>query len=187
MTEVEIKAALTAGQFDDILAKASSYGYAFEYELTENDIYMNGADRDFRKTDEALRIRETENVTLGEKFAYITYKGPKIDEVSMTRKELEVQASDAKTAQALLEELGFHAVFHVLKQRRKFVRGDVSLYLDRVEGLGLYLELEQLALDDENYDSALGGIFECLKQLGIPEMSLERRSYLEMLMRKANI
>jgi len=184
MTEVEIKAVLTTEQYDRILSDASSYGYTFECELEECDIYMNGSGRDFMKTDEALRIRRTKNNTLKEQSAYITYKGPKQDAVSMTRKELEAPAPDPETTQAILEQLGFHAVLSVLKKRRKYVRGGIALYLDRVEGLGPYLELEQIVGDDENYDAALDDIFECLRQLNVPGMSVERSSYLEMLMKK---
>ena len=184
MTEVEIKAMLTAVQYDNILSSVRDYGYDYVCELEECDVYMNGIDRDFIKTDEALRVRRTNNKTLAEQSAYITYKGPKQDDVSMTRKELETLVSDADTAQDMLEQLGFHAVLQVVKHRFKFTSGAVALYLDHVEGLGFYLELEQIVEDGQNYDAALSDLLDCLRELEVAEASMERRSYLEMLMRK---
>lgn len=184
MTEVEIKAALTAEQYEDILSGAPPHGYKFICELQERDVYMNGIDRNFMKTDEALRVRRTNNVTLEKKSGYITYKGPKQDDVSMTRREIEVQVRDADAALEVLELLGFHSVLHVIKKRRLYTNGGISLYLDHVESLGYFLELEQMVETGQNYDAALACLFESLRRLNIPESSLERRSYLELLIQK---
>ena len=183
---------MTAEQYEDILARASSFGYSFVCELWETDTYMNGIGRNFAKTDEALRVRETKNATEGRSLAFVAYKGPKLDEVSMTRKELEVQVADAAVAQELLGHLGFPVVLRVSKHRHQFSRclpdsGSISLCLDHLEGIGHYLELEQIiedSEDSEGHGEALENIFACLRELGVSEASMERRSYLEILLQE---
>lgn len=55
----------------------------------QTDTYYNSQYSDFGETDEALRIR----VQDGRYF--LTYKGPKMDRVSKTRKEFQVDINDA--------------------------------------------------------------------------------------------
>ena len=61
--------------------------------------------RDFAQTDEALRIRQVSGAN------QITYKGPKIDEATKTRREIEIPlapGTDLVTKyQELLEAIGF--------------------------------------------------------------------------------
>ena len=106
--------------------------------------------RDFAKTDEALRIRRKGSAN------FITYKGPKIDAATKTRREIDLPLPPGEpTAQAwtgLLEALGFRAVGEVRKSRRK-ARVDwqgrsVEVSLDEVAGLGDYIELELIAEAD---------------------------------------
>ncbi len=82
---------------------------ATEHETEEQvDRYLAHPGRDFSRTDEALRLRRS-----GEHH-YITYKGPKLDATTKTRREIEVElpAGDAATADMadLLEALGFQPV-----------------------------------------------------------------------------
>ena len=72
------------------------------------DCYYAHPTRDFAATDEALRLRR-----IGPSN-YITYKGPKLDETTKTRREIEIPlpAGGAAAAQAaeLLEVLSFRKV-----------------------------------------------------------------------------
>ena len=95
MFEVEIKASLGKSTIGDVTEKAVELGFIYDRTLREVDTYFNGNDRDFRKTDEALRIRACERwredvtgtgCSKKESEAFITYKGPKLDDVSGTRK-----------------------------------------------------------------------------------------------------
>src|SRR5438132_5960360 len=84
----------------------------------EEDHYFNAPDRDFARTDEALRLRR-----IGDEN-FLTYKGPRIDAVTKTREEIEVPlASGAEAAEKftrLLIDLGYRPVAVVCKQRRLF-------------------------------------------------------------------
>ncbi|MDL2257904.1 class IV adenylate cyclase [Eubacteriales bacterium OttesenSCG-928-K08] len=180
MLEIEIKA-----KIDDPLQIVDALihnGFLAEKNLEETDIYYNGIDRSFAKTDEALRLRFTSSGKTTS--AAITYKGPKLDKISQTRKELEVSLLDGPTMDALLRELGHTPVLTVKKQRQYYQKDKITACLDDVEGLGSYLELEMLAEEKSNRDQAVAELFAVLKALGVAQTSCTRKSYLEMLLEK---
>ena len=145
-------------------------------------MYFAHPARDFAQTDEALRLRRK-----GGSF-FITYKGPKIDAATKTRREIELPlAADEAGFQAwfgLLEALGFTAVGEVRKSRRKakiaWQGRTVEGSLDEVERLGTFVELELIAEADD-LDAARACIAS-LAQDGSDLAGSERRSYLELLL-----
>lgn len=200
MYEVEIKASPGEIPAEEIVEKAKALGFSYEATMRETDTYYNGNDRNFIKTDEALRIRnclvwhdeagnmpETVcNETAGQ-TSLITYKGPKLDETSGTRTEYEIIVNDAETAGNLLDALGYKSVLIVDKVRREFKSTDgVTLCMDEVKGLPPYIELEFLASTEKEKDAALRRLFNILHDLGIPQENTTRKSYLELLFIKAN-
>ena len=134
---------------------------------------------DFAKTDEALRIRTTNNDT------FITYKGPKLNEKAKTRKEVEMTIESAVKAQDIFTEIGFKPARIVKKNRQYYTYENFEISLDDVEGLPPYMEIE-VALDDgESYEDAQDKIFELFKKLGITD-GFERTSYMELLENNLN-
>jgi len=146
----------------------------------ELDVYFAHPSRDFAVTDEALRIRRKGHLN------FLTYKGPKIDATTKTRREIDLPLpNDEESAQAwsgLLEALGFAPVAEVLKSRRKFridwQNQKVEGTLDHVEQLGDYAELE-LVVAPDGLDKARTCIASLAETLGL--RGSERRSYLELL------
>ena len=59
MLEVEIKAALTGHTKEQFKKAAEKLGFIKGGTLQEIDVYFNGNDRNFMKTDEALRLRSS--------------------------------------------------------------------------------------------------------------------------------
>jgi adenylate cyclase class 2 len=149
--------------------------------VEQSDQYFAHPARDFAKTDEALRIR-----TVGE-WNGVTYKGPKIDAKTKTRRELELPiepgAGGAARFAELLLSLGFSSVATVRKQRRtaRMTRGnrEAEIALDHIERLGWFAEIE-LGADEADLDAARQALLEFGQTLGLTE--IERRSYLEMLL-----
>mgnify|MGYP002514136781 CR=1 FL=1 len=85
MIEVEVKAKI--GSFEEMEKRLDEIGARKTKKEFQEDIYFNSPVVDFAQTDEALRIRttkENDNTNI-----FITYKGPKIDSKSKTRKEIE--------------------------------------------------------------------------------------------------
>ena len=172
---------------DDLAAAADRFdtlGATIGEPQSEVDLYFAHPCRDFAETDEALRIRRkgASNV--------ITYKGPKIDKTTKTRREFELPLpAESGTAEAwtdLLDLLGFKPVREVRKSRRKAaVLWDdhcVECSLDEVEGLGAFVELE-LVVEQSQIAPAKACIASLARALGLSQS--ERRSYLELLLARS--
>lgn len=186
MTEVELKAALTAAQAADLGAELARLGFMAEKTMEETDLYFNGeGERDFRKTDEALRLRRCKALPTGACLTLLTYKGPKLDSRSSARTEYETEVGDLDTAERILHALGFHALYTVKKQRTELRSGAVTACLDQVDGLGAYLELETLLSDGEARESAVERLLRLLDALAVSREALTRASYLELLIASA--
>ena len=71
------------------------------------------------------------------------------------------------------------------KVRRELKKGSVTLCLDEVDGLGRFLELENLVTDGGDRDTAERALLDLLDLLGVSRDRLIRASYLEMLLQKA--
>lgn len=184
MLEAELKASLGDLAAEELADRAAALGFLPEEQVRERDIYFNGTERDFRRTDEALRLRSVRRLPDGPWESLITYKGPKLDRVSNARTEYETGVSDGGTAQKLLEALGYRPLAEVNKVRRTYRLDQVTLCLDQVQGLGGFLELELLVPGEEQREAAVERLLALLEELGIPRGQLSRRSYLELLAEK---
>lgn len=180
--EVEQKFPLIdRAHFQDILAGRS---IRLDCKFEQTDQYFAHPCRDFGKTDEALRIRVSNGAT------FLTYKGPKIDRATKTRREIELPLSSEPTAagdfRTLLESLGFVPVLSVHKSRQSgtVLRPPFELHisLDTVAGLGDFVEIETMASADK-LESARQMIALLADELKL--VASERRSYLELLLAQA--
>jgi adenylate cyclase class 2 len=181
MVEVEIKfPAPVERHFEQ---KLQALGAAFVVERQECDQYFNAPDRDFGKTDEALRIRQVGDA------AKLTYKGPKRDLQTKTRTELEVALDGAheaaQTMAQILQNLGYRASGIVKKQRRVYQlpRGDfeAEICVDSVSELGRFVELE-IVVNEDKIAAARDALLQLGHELGLSQP--ERRSYLEMILNR---
>lgn len=152
--------------------------------VREEDTYFNSAFKDLRKTDEAFRIRKVINLQTQETNVFMTYKGPKLDQVSMTRKEVETRISNAEEMQEILAGIGYELRYPVIKTREYYTKNKITVCVDAVEGLGDFLEIEVLEPDERNRDQALKQIWEVLIELGHSMEETTRTSYLTMLMER---
>ena len=176
MIEVEVKAKINS--FKEMEERLADLGAVKTKEEFQEDIYFNSPVVDFAKTDEALRIRTTKQNS--ETNIFITYKGPKIDSKSKTRKEIEMGIEDAQKCQGIFEAIGFRKVRAVRKNRQYFSYENFEISLDDIEGLEPYMEIEIALEDGADYSEAQDSIFELFEKLGITD-GFERTSYLELL------
>lgn len=116
MIEAELKAALLPAQAKALPDALRALGFTEAGTVQETDLYLNGNDRDFRRTDEALRLRTVQTLPEGGAQTLITYKGPKIDAQSSSRLELETSVEDFETMKKLLLSLGYRAALTVKKR-----------------------------------------------------------------------
>ncbi|ASI99792.1 class IV adenylate cyclase [Thermococcus celer] len=176
MIEVEVKGYADDGVFERVREK-------FELIRKEyhEDTYFRHPCRDFAETDEALRIRVKRFD--GHFEAFLTYKGPKMDTNSKTRKEIEVPISDPDRHAEILRSLGFEEVLTIEKTREKYyVDKGIVIDLDDVEGLGKFVEVECLTERSDIVEETVKKLREILESLGVKKF--ERRSYLELAMGK---
>ena len=176
MIEVEVKAKISS--FAEIEEKLAQIGAEKIKEEFQEDIYFNSPVVDFAKTDEALRIRTTKQNDRTNIF--ITYKGPKIDAKSKTRKEIEMGIADSSQCSEIFKAIGFMKVRTVRKNRQYFSYENFEISLDDIEGLDPYMEIEIALEDGEDYSEAQKSIFKLFEKLGITD-GFERTSYLELL------
>ncbi|AEH07228.1 class IV adenylate cyclase [Methanothermococcus okinawensis] len=186
MIEVELKAKLEKDEILNFIRKLEDLGFKRIIKKEETDIYYNGIDRDFRKTDEALRIRKSVNMdgidNMDIKYVryYLTYKGPKMDNISKTREELEVQVSDGETTKKILEKLGFKPVKPIVKIREIYKRDDIEISIDEVKDVGNYVEFEKIVEFTSEKENAINELINLMKSLNISKDKLIKTSYLEL-------
>jgi adenylate cyclase class 2 len=177
----EVEQKFPVPDLSEIEKRLDALGARFETTVRQSDGYFAHPARDFSRTDEALRIRR-----VGDRN-YVTYKGPKIDATTKTRREIELplDSGDAGAGQfgELLGALGFTSVAEVEKTRRTatllYQGRTVEVALDTVDGLGTFIELE-MAADEESVASARELLATLATELALVDP--ERRSYLELLL-----
>ena len=180
--EVEIK--LKINSRTDLERVLEETGFVRADLVLESDTYYTSDHHDFAALDEAFRVRSTENRMTGKRSAAITYKGAKMDNISMTRQELETTVGDAKICRKILEHIGFRPVSPVEKLRQYFHRENITACVDTVTNLGDYLELEILVETEEKKEAALDKVKEILQTIGYSMQDTTRTSYLSMLLAK---
>ena len=176
MIEVEVKAKIES--FSEMEEKLDEIGAIKTKKEFQEDIYFNSPVVDFAQTDEALRIRTTKENDKTNIF--ITYKGPKIDKQSKTRREIEMGIEDSQKCSGIFEAIGFKKVRAVRKNRQYYTFENFEISLDDIEGLDHYMEIEIALSDGEDYSEAQKSIFDLFERLGITD-GFERTSYLELL------
>lgn len=161
----------------------SSAGGEFLRRELHRDTYLRHPSRDFRQTDEALRIREIN----GE--PWVTYKGPRLAGPIKIRPEIELPLAP-KTVEQWLQiwtSLGFVIAASVEKEREiyrcTFESRELTVTLDSVTDLGEFAEVERVLDSAEEIQQAQSDILELAKKLGLKE--IERKSYLGLLLQKS--
>ncbi len=181
---IEVEQKFPVADLEAMVARLTTLGATLGPLRVEEDRYYRHPARDFARTDEALRLRRIGAAR------WITYKGPKLDATTKTRREIELplpaESAGRETWEDLLEALGFTPVAVVRKTRRKaslFLSGRlIEVSLDEVDQVGTFVELEAVT-DAGQIESAKGSLAALAQQLGLG--GGERRSYLEMLLERS--
>jgi adenylate cyclase, class 2 len=158
--EVEAKAPCPGAN-----GKVKALGARFLKTQKQEDTYYRHPARDFKKTDEALRLRRADGLC-------VTYKGPKRKSDLKVREELEFPVPEEMAR--LLELLGFKEAFTVRKTRSTYSLEGLTICCDLVEGLGEYVEVE--SFDEGDREKIMG----VLERLGI-RGEATTKSYSELL------
>ncbi|MGP8323574.1 MAG: class IV adenylate cyclase [Methanosarcinaceae archaeon] len=150
----------------------------YKGEKIEIDLYFDHPDTHIFDGGCALRVRDSDG-----KYR-LTYKGPKKDDVTTSREEIEIGIESASEMIKILGELGFYEIGKVKKLRKTYLLEDLVITLDDVMGLGEFIEVEGKASNDREFKEKKDEIFKLLKKLGLSTDEISKRSYIEMLLGK---
>ncbi|MDR1032516.1 MAG: CYTH domain-containing protein [Candidatus Nomurabacteria bacterium] len=85
----------------------------------------------------------------------------------------------------ILHQLGFSYAGEVAKHRQELdMEQGITLYLDKVEGLGTYLKLESRVAKNESVEDVQSDLSQILQVLGIKEEDIFAESYRGLLSKK---
>ena len=140
--EIEAKYAVHCSELPSIEERLRELGAVLEGERREEDTYYRHPCRDFLATDEGLRLRIVDG-----RPESLTYKGPRLPGRVKRRTELIIPLSGGPIGD-VLERLGFAPSIHVAKDRKYYRLQGALVTLDRVEGLGCYVEVEAPSQED---------------------------------------
>lgn len=198
MIEVEIKVRINNPEL--MRKKFEENHGAYKFSLLHEDTYYNMPKglRDFKQTDEALRLRKSLKFNINEKGKdqeieyFITYKGKKMDTSTKTREEIDLIIKDLEKMKKILNILGFQKVLTVKKERELY-KFEFKNYL--IEALIDYLpilkqhfiEVEYLTDTSGKIEESQKILFDFLNLLGIKKEESITKSYLELITEKINI
>lgn len=180
MYEVERK---VKAEHDPLRRRLETVGAAHTATLTQEDTYYNAPDRDFARTDEALRIRREHDAQRETAHVVVTYKGPLVDTQSKTRKEAETTVDDGDAMAAVLHGLGYEPAATVTKRREQYEYQDCFITLDRVTGIGEFIEVEYAEpVSEAEIPTARERVTTCLQALDVDSTKSIQQSYLELVL-----
>lgn len=194
MIEVEIKAQISDPQ--KIRKRFEEQGGKYIISLSHEDTYYNMPKklRDFRKTDEALRIRKStdydkQNESKKQTKYYLTYKGAKLDNSTKTREEIETLIDDGEKLKKILDNLGFRAVLTIKKERDlyhfDYEGAEIEALIDYIPILeSHFIEVEIQAESSMQIELSRDLLFDFLRKFQIEKKDSIRKSYLELILEK---
>ncbi|MHA1915689.1 MAG: class IV adenylate cyclase [Promethearchaeota archaeon] len=195
MFEVEIKVEISDP--DQIREKFKENQGVYEISLIHEDTYYNMPKglRDFKQTDEALRLRKSirfDKTKTGEEREteyYFTYKGKKLDNLTKTRRELDIRIDTIDTMKELLNQLGFQEVLTVQKERElyyfEYKNYKIEALIDYLPNLkSHFMEVEYLSVSKDEIEESRNVLFEFLSLFGISKQESITKSYLELILEK---
>ncbi len=178
LSMIEVETKLKIDGIEPIEERIKELIGEYKGEKTEIDLYFDHPNIPILSGGGALRVRDS-----GGKYR-LTYKGPKKDDETTSRDEIEIGIESASEMIEILDELGFYEIGEVKKLRKTYHLEDLIITLDNVDALGEFMEVEGKASNDQEFEGKKDEIFKLLKKLGLSTDEISQRSYLEMLLDK---
>ncbi|MBS3174289.1 class IV adenylate cyclase [Candidatus Woesearchaeota archaeon] len=171
--EIEVKALLENPE--EIKNIILNKGAVLKEKKYQHDILLDPPNTDFEKTDQVLRIRNTNGNWK------IDYKSPRLDNETKSRKEYTVKIEEGNQLKEIFSWLGFKTVGEIEKSRETYNFENMKINFDNVTNLGNFMEVEIIG-NEENFELSKKQIFVFLKSIGINETI--KKDYLELLWEK---
>ena len=180
--EVEIKIPVSKSLFEKAKRSVKKIGKYISYSR-EIDKYVNAPHRNFlakNPTEEFLRVRSKKG---GDYFTYKHgYWNSKNEHTHSD--EFETKVESLKELEKILKVLNFKNILLIDKQREIYkVNSSFEISLDRVKGLGYFIEIESLK-GFGNHDKAMEKIYTFAKELGLNPTKRDSKGYVTLMMEK---
>ncbi len=174
MIEREVKLKLKSPSLEELEKLLEGKSQKLNEEV-QDDTYFNYKYRDFKESDEAIRLRKTNSEY------ELTYKGPKMGNYGKSREEITVRISerDIQNINIIMERIGLYRAFTVKKTRKNFKIDRYIISLDRVEGLGDFIEVEGQDVSEDQLKDFFQKFINDFQIKG----EVTNSSYLELLLR----
>lgn len=147
--------------------------------IYEVDTYYDHPVRNFTQTNETLRIRRS---STGRQT--ITYKAPAFSQMTKARVEYTVDINDGDKMDEILQTLNFRPVEMIEKSREIWALKKILVNLDDVKSLGKFVELETILKNRCHNADSEKRLFFALRQLGLDDKPLIKKSYLQLVREK---
>lgn len=174
MREIEVKAKVVNEK--DILSKLQDLGCELSVPVTQEDVVFAqrvGSMEEFLTNSVFLRIREG---TKGIVFT-LKYNPDRQGEPDAMPVEHEVTVDSRAELEAIFQLLGFKPMVTVKKTRQSGHYKNWEICIDQVEELGTFIEVEQMAEHDEDFEPIRESMMEFLRSLDIAEADLLAKRY----------
>jgi predicted adenylyl cyclase CyaB len=176
--EVELKARLR----DRAAVEAAVAAFARPAgRVDKSDAYWHGPDWRLNRGTRGFRVRAE-----GAAIDLVTFKDKRSEGGIEINREVEFGVSDPAAFVEFIERLGCEPFYRKRKTGLAFKadRGDATIEIVEVEGLGDFIEIEMLLEDEDPARVALaqGEIRALLARSGVAEADIESRFYSELLM-----
>lgn len=176
MREVEVKAHIRDEK--GLLARLVEQGGVLTEAVTQEDtVYVKevGSMEIFLANEHFLRIRKTPEKVIFT-LKYHPDRTRNGDSLSMPL-EYEVVVSDKTELEEMLKLLRFTPAMSITKTRRTCHIGDFEICIDKVEGLGAFIELEKLIEHEEDTEPVVEEMKRFLETLGITKEDMGVKRY----------
>ncbi len=168
--EVEVKAEITNILL--IKEKILRQGAQFQETKYQHDILLDPPQADFSKTDQVLRIRNSNGNWK------LDYKSPRLDTETKSRREYSLKIEDGHQLKDIFSWMNFKIVGEIEKHCETYSYKELKIHLDSVTRLGTFIEVEVMA-EETNFSQMKEEIFAFLTELGITNTI--KKDYLELM------
>ena len=169
MKEVEVKARIKSKQA--IMDKLQALGCKFGDVLTQSDVIFVPQDVVSLPADQGvpvLRIRDQNGKHIFTMKIRLTN--------GLDKQESETEISNPAGLREIILAMGFKEMVRFQKTRQKTRYQNWEVCVDEIEGLGYFMECEQLTKDGDSADIQ-AQMVEFLKTLGVVKSDLEKFGY----------
>lgn len=169
--------------YDKILEKIEKENFKFIKDIVEEDTYFTDENMNFIQDRICLRTRKT-----NEDFLELTYK-PKTDnnteKYGKREVNLKLDSKDYLDTKYIIEELGYIEYVSFKKHRKiyskKINNFEYNIMIDKIEGVGDFIELEILANSDKEKEMLHNELDIFVKKIGCNKLREKEKPYRDIV------